>query len=204
MARQFLSEVVTNISTINTATKTGAVDVVMVEQQDNNTFHSTAFHVRFGKIGAVWSAGQIIDIEINGREVDMKMVLDQRGLAFFPTEVTNPYVAGSGEAGGGTDGEPAPQPGSSHLQLDTAGLERLGLHLGSNTAVFSLTTQFQGTTRAECSVFLWRAGERVVVSDIDGTITRSDKRGMLLPWVGLADWAQAGCSHKPPALKLVG
>ena len=197
MARQFLSEVVTNISTINTATKTGAVDVVMVEQQDNS-FHSTAFHVRFGKIGAVWSAGQIIDIEINGREVEMKMVLDQRGQAFFPTEETNPSLARSGGAGGGTDG--APQPGSSHLQLDAAGLERLGLQFGSNRAVFSLTTQFQGTTRAECNVFLWRAGERVVVSDIDGTITRSDKRGMLLPWVGLADWAQAGCSHKPPAI----
>ena len=116
-------------------------------------------------------------------------------------ERSGPGGRGRTGAGGGTDG--APQPGSSHLQLDAAGLERLGLELGSNRAVFSLTTQFQGTTRAECTVFLWRAGERVVVSDIDGTITRSDKRGMLLPWVGLADWAQAGCSHKPPAIKLV-
>ena len=41
----FLSGLVSNIRDINTATLTGAVDIVIVEQEDG-TFRSTPFHVR--------------------------------------------------------------------------------------------------------------------------------------------------------------
>ena len=32
--------------------------------------------------------------------------------------------------------------------------------------------------------------DKIVISDIDGTITRSDVRGMFLPYIGVATWAQ--------------
>ena len=41
----FLTGLVTNIKEINSATFTGAVDIVIVEQEDG-TFRSTPFHVR--------------------------------------------------------------------------------------------------------------------------------------------------------------
>ena len=41
----FLTGLVNNIKEINSATLTGAVDIVIVEQEDG-TFRSTPFHVR--------------------------------------------------------------------------------------------------------------------------------------------------------------
>ena len=35
------------------------------------------------------------------------------------------------------------------------------------SAVFSVTTRFQGTYRAACNIHLWRQKDRVVISDID-------------------------------------
>ena len=78
----FISGLVSNISKINCATLSGAIDVVFVEQEDG-TYRSTPFHVRFGKIGVVWSKKKIIDVEINGKEVELKMVLDDYGVAYF-------------------------------------------------------------------------------------------------------------------------
>ena len=49
----------------------------------------------------------------------------------------------------------------------------------------------QGTTKAQCSVYLWDYHDKVVISDIDGTITRSDVAGQVLPLVGM-DWTQNG------------
>ena len=51
--------------------------------------------------------------------------------------------------------------------------------------LFSVTTQFQGTAWCSCNAFVWRGDEKVVISDIDGTITRSDVRGMILPKIGM-------------------
>jgi phosphatidate phosphatase LPIN len=77
------------------------------------------------------------------------------------------------------------------LYLPSEQLEKLNLKEGVNEAVFSVTTRFQGTCRAECSIFLWDYQDKIVVSDIDGTITRSDVAGQILPMLG-RDWTQAG------------
>ena len=42
-----------------------------------------------------------------------------------------------------------------------------------------------------CTVYLWDYHDKVVISDIDGTITRSDVAGQVLPLVGM-DWTQNG------------
>ena len=76
------------------------------------------------------------------------------------------------------------------LRLSKEEVDELGLELGSNSAVFSVTTRFQGTYRAACNIHVWRQNDRIVISDIDGTITRSDVRGMLLPLIGASNWAQ--------------
>jgi len=68
------------------------------------------------------------------------------------------------------------------------------LNPGQNEVQFSVTTAFQGTSRCFCSVYLWDHSDKVVISDIDGTITRSDVLGQLLPVIG-NDWAQMGVAH---------
>jgi len=54
-----------------------------------------------------------------------------------------------------------------------------------------VTTALQGTTRITSYIFLWNYDDKVIVSDIDGTITKSDVWGQVLPIFG-RDWTQAG------------
>ena len=60
--------------------------------------------------------------------------------------------------------------------------------------VFSVTTAYQGTTRCKCHIYRWRWDDKIVISDIDGTITKSDVLGHILPIVG-KDWAQSGVAQ---------
>lgn len=48
----------------------------------------------------------------------------------------------------------------------------LNLHEGANDVVFSVTTQYQGTCRCKATIYLWNWDDKVVISDIDGTITK--------------------------------
>lgn len=50
--------------------------------------------------------------------------------------------------------------------------EHLNLREGANKVVFSVTTQYQGTCRCEAAIYLWTWDDRVIISDIDGTITK--------------------------------
>ena len=62
---------------------------------------------------------------------------------------------------------------------------------GANEVQFSVTTAYQGTTRCRCHLYLWKSTDKIVISDIDGTITKSDVLGHILPIIG-KDWAQSG------------
>uniref|UniRef100_A0A915J1E4 phosphatidate phosphatase n=1 Tax=Romanomermis culicivorax TaxID=13658 RepID=A0A915J1E4_ROMCU len=71
------------------------------------------------------------------------------------------------------------------LYLTSEQLKTLNLRYGlPNHAVFSVTTKYQGTSTCECDIYLWRYNDKIVVSDIDGTITKSDVLGHILPIVG--------------------
>lgn len=80
------------------------------------------------------------------------------------------------------------------LRLTSEQIESLNLKTGMNEVVFSVTTAYQGTSRCKCYLFKWKYNDKVVISDIDGTITRSDVLGHLLPMVG-KDWAQFGVAQ---------
>ena len=53
---------------------------------------------------------------------------------------------------------------------------------------------FQGTASCTARIFLWNFYDSIVISDIDGTITRSDVFGQILPYVG-KDWSQKGVTN---------
>ncbi|XP_013782868.1 phosphatidate phosphatase LPIN2-like [Limulus polyphemus] len=77
------------------------------------------------------------------------------------------------------------------LRLSSEKISSLKLKPGANEVVFSVTTAYQGTTRCKCHIYLWNYDDKIVVSDIDGTITKSDVLGHILPIIG-KDWAQSG------------
>lgn len=80
------------------------------------------------------------------------------------------------------------------LRLSSELLESLNLRNGTNEVQFSVTTAYQGTSRCKCYIFRWKYNDKVVISDVDGTITKSDVLGHLMPLVG-RDWAQIGVAE---------
>ncbi|XP_022912893.2 phosphatidate phosphatase LPIN3 isoform X1 [Onthophagus taurus] len=80
------------------------------------------------------------------------------------------------------------------LRLTSDQIARLNLRDGMNEVEFSVTTAYQGTTRCKCHLYKWKWDDKIVISDIDGTITKSDVLGHILPIVG-KDWAQSGVAQ---------
>lgn len=80
------------------------------------------------------------------------------------------------------------------LRLKSDIVRSLNLKRNCNDVMFSVTTAFQGTTVCRSKIFLWRWDDKVVISDIDGTITKSDVLGHILPYIG-KDWAQLGVTQ---------
>uniref|UniRef100_A0A8B9L0Q2 phosphatidate phosphatase n=1 Tax=Astyanax mexicanus TaxID=7994 RepID=A0A8B9L0Q2_ASTMX len=90
-----------------------------------------------------------------------------------------------------------PQGGVSYrktLRLTSDQLASLQLKEGPNDVVFSVTTQYQGTCRCEGTIYLWNWDDKIIISDIDGTITRSDTLGHILPTLG-KDWTHQGIAR---------
>ncbi|XP_044033113.1 phosphatidate phosphatase LPIN2-like isoform X2 [Siniperca chuatsi] len=89
---------------------------------------------------------------------------------------------------------PAPAPCHSYkksLRLSSDHIASLKLREGPNDVTFSITTQYQGTCRCEGTIYLWNWDDKVIISDIDGTITKSDVFGQILPQLG-KDWTHQG------------
>jgi len=73
-------------------------------------------------------------------------------------------------------------------------LAALNLKPGTNKIAFSITTG--GGIQEVCStIYLWEQDVSVVISDIDGTITKSDVFGQILPVVFGRDWSQDGVAQ---------
>uniref|UniRef100_A0A669EUM5 phosphatidate phosphatase n=1 Tax=Oreochromis niloticus TaxID=8128 RepID=A0A669EUM5_ORENI len=88
----------------------------------------------------------------------------------------------------------APQPCHSYkksLRLSSDQIASLKLREGPNDMTFSITTQYQGTCRCAGTIYLWNWDDKVIISDIDGTITKSDVFGQILPQLG-KDWTHQG------------
>lgn len=80
------------------------------------------------------------------------------------------------------------------LRLSSEQIKQLNLQPGQNEVTYSVTTQYQGTKRCHSHIYLWNHDDKIIVSDIDGTITKSDVLGQILPVVG-RDWSQSGVAQ---------
>ena len=89
------------------------------------------------------------------------------------------------------------------LRLTSEQLQQLHLQKGENTITFSVTTKYQGTTATTANIYLWHHTDKIVVSDIDGTITKSDVYGHIMPWFG-NDWSHTGVTDLFSAIRCNG
>jgi phosphatidate phosphatase LPIN len=70
----------------------------------------------------------------------------------------------------------------------------LNLQPGVNTIQFSVVSGFQGKAVCTSKIFLWNHDAKIVISDVDGTITKSDVLGHVFTMVG-KDWTHAGVAN---------
>ncbi|EDV20453.1 uncharacterized protein TRIADDRAFT_64321 [Trichoplax adhaerens] len=80
------------------------------------------------------------------------------------------------------------------LRLSSDQLKKLNLKKGDNTITYSVSSKYQGTASVSASIYLWNYKDKIVISDIDGTITKSDVMGQILPVFG-RDWTQNGVAE---------
>ncbi|GAA6038625.1 hypothetical protein JCM8097_009453 [Rhodosporidiobolus ruineniae] len=77
------------------------------------------------------------------------------------------------------------------LRLTSDQLKELKLKKGMNTISFSVRSSYSGYATCTSRVFLWESDFQVVISDIDGTITKSDALGHVFTMIG-RDWTHLG------------
>ncbi|KAL2554685.1 Phosphatidate phosphatase PAH1 [Forsythia ovata] len=76
----------------------------------------------------------------------------------------------------------------------------LNLKEGQNMVNFIFSTRVLGTQKVEAHIYLWKWNTRIVISDVDGTITKSDVLGQFMPLVG-KDWTHSGIARLFSAIK---
>ncbi|KAJ5167232.1 Nuclear elongation and deformation protein 1 [Penicillium canariense] len=79
-------------NSINPATLSGAIDVIVIEQQDG-TLACSPFHVRFGKFSLLRPYEKKVEFKVNGIKQDYAMKLGEGGEAFFVFETTDEIPA---------------------------------------------------------------------------------------------------------------
>lgn len=76
----------------------------------------------------------------------------------------------------------------------------LGLKDGQNLVTFISNSRVLGPQKVEAHIYLWKYNARIVISDVDGTITKSDVLGQFMPLVG-KDWTHSGIARLFSAIK---
>ncbi|CAH7689055.1 Lipin/Ned1/Smp2-domain-containing protein [Phakopsora pachyrhizi] len=77
------------------------------------------------------------------------------------------------------------------LRLTSDQLKQLGLKKGMNQVSFSVRSSYSGYAVCNSRIFLWESDYKICISDIDGTITKSDALGHVLNMIG-RDWTHPG------------
>ncbi|KAF5783962.1 putative phosphatidate phosphatase [Helianthus annuus] len=79
-------------------------------------------------------------------------------------------------------------------------ISSLKLKDGQNMVSFVFSTRVLGVQKVDAHIYLWKWNARIVISDVDGTITKSDVLGQFMPLVG-RDWSQSGVAQLFSAIK---
>nr|XP_009763105.1 PREDICTED: phosphatidate phosphatase PAH2-like isoform X2 [Nicotiana sylvestris]XP_016447118.1 PREDICTED: phosphatidate phosphatase PAH2-like isoform X2 [Nicotiana tabacum] len=142
------------------------------------------------------------DMPSNHEDLNSSIVLQTTEVAEVAEEVQN--FSATPEIGGDREKDvPRPRISKKKIMLTTPTSEQLAtlnLKEGKNIIVFTFSTAMLGTQQVDAHIYLWRWDSKIVISDVDGTITRSDVLGQFMPLVGM-DWSQTGVAHLFSAIK---
>jgi len=177
------------VTSADTNILSGANDIIVARDLDGK-LQATPFSVQFGKKD-IWlpRSGHVVKMKLNGEPIDMSMVLDSVGHAYFSTKQTARRDYNFWTALFGVSDPPAHQ--MSHTATSEQ-LESLNLSPGQNSIDFEVDTGIGSHFSIPASIFLVDRDEKIVISDVDGTITKSNLRGFVLPALGISDWKHNG------------
>jgi len=74
-------------------------------------------------------------------------------------------------------------------------LSQLPLNEGANNITFTVSSTLQGTQSICACIYLWNADSKIVISDVDGTITKSDVMGHVAPLIVGSQWSHNGVAQ---------
>ena len=176
------------------------MDIIVIKQP-NGHLRSSSFHVRFSSTQALTPNIDIL-IYVNNKRVDMKMKLAKSGDGYFylnnldensldksDIKVDND----SGEDYYFLDNNFKKLKDNKHCSLfpTEEQIEKMNLKEGKNEICFAIETFWGGIQTIKSNIYFWSHRAKMILWDIDGTITRSDVLGVILPRLGF-NWNHDG------------
>ena len=176
------------------------MDIIVIKQP-NGHLRSSSFHVRFSSTQALTPNVDIL-IYVNNKRVDMKMKLAKSGDGYFylnnldensldksDIKVDND----SGEDYYFLDNNFKKLKDNKHCSLfpTEEQIEKMNLKEGKNEICFAIETFWGGIQTIKSNIYFWSHRAKMILWDIDGTITRSDVLGVILPRLGF-NWNHDG------------
>ncbi|KAK2792929.1 hypothetical protein FQN52_002607 [Onygenales sp. PD_12] len=147
-------------NSINPATLSGAIDVIVIEQEDG-TLACSPFHVRFGKFSLLRPYEKKVEFRVNGVKQDYSMKLGEGGEAFFVFETsddipeslqTSPLVspATSPKPGASEDGNALQEP--DYLDITSGKLNSPRKNDEDQLSISPTTLPATGRSRSDLGV----------------------------------------------------
>lgn len=173
----------------------GAIDIIIVEHPDGRIL-SSPWYVRFPK-GRKRKVKNI-NVFVNDIEQLFTMKLDSTGLGIMEPSQLSEHNDTESEVGDNLFSE-STQKISNPEEIDRKIFIpsyhdllalRTHLHIGKNDVVFTVHRTL-GDQSASSNIWLLNSQAKLIISDIDGTITKSDGGGHVLTKIGL-DWIHPG------------
>ena len=184
----------------------GSMDILVIESP-NGVYKSSAFHVRFGSLKVIKAKEQDIEIFVNSKKTEVTMKLSSSGDAYFQfdesdTQVLNQQNLYDKEIK--NDLKEKDELLKNDINLfkkkyksffpSSNQIKQLNLKPERNEICFVCRTSSSGIQTLKSSIYLWTYNSKIVISDVDGTITRSDVLGQVLPILG-RDWTHEGVTE---------
>ena len=176
------------------------MDIIVIKQP-NGHLRSSSFHVRFSSTQALTPNIDIL-IYVNNKRVDMKMKLAKSGDGYFYLNNLDENSLDksdikvdddNGEDYYFLDNNFKKLKDNKHCSLfpTEEQIEKMNLKEGKNEICFAIETFLGGIQTIKSNIYFWSHRSKMILWDIDGTITRSDVLGVILPRLGF-NWNHDG------------
>ena len=179
------------------------MDIIIIELPDGK-LHSTSFHVRFSSKQVIISENVEVLIYINNKKKDIKMKLAKSGDAYFSLDKIDKYILDQSNIKIKSDDEDDYYYINMNLEKNNSKkkcslfpseehIKKMELNIGRNEICFVINTYLGGIQTLKSDVYFWSYKNNIneklkfILWDIDGTITKSDILGVILPRIGI-DW----------------